>query len=119
MRLIHLYIQVRYTQIAQTAVCNRHHNLQQQLCRWLLLSLDRSDSNEITMTQELIAGTLGVRREGITRAAGELQKKGVIDYRRGCITVVDRLGLEELCCECYEACRHETNRLYALQKAIE
>lgn len=118
MELFLLYAQVRYTHIAQTAVCNRHHNLQQQLCRWLLLSLDRSESNEIPMTQELIAGMLGVRREAITRAAGELQKKGVIDYRRGCITVVDRAGLEELCCECYEDCKRESDRLYALQKAL-
>lgn len=118
MELILLYIQIRYTQVAQTAVCNRHHNLQQQLCRWLLLSLDRTRSNDISMTQELIAGMLGVRREGITRAAGELQKQGIIEYRRGSITVVDRQRLEELSCECYEACKRETNRLLAIQKSI-
>lgn len=116
--LILLYIQVRYTQVAQTAVCNRHHNLQQQLCRWLLMSLDRIHSNEISMTQELIAGMLGVRREGITRAAGELQKQGAIEYRRGSITVVDRPRLEALCCECYEACKRETDRLLSIQRSI-
>lgn len=115
--LVLLYVQIRYTQVAQTAVCNRHHNLQQQLCRWLLLSLDRSDSNEIAMTQELIAGMLGVRREGITRAAGELQKLGAIEYRRGSLTVIDRKRLEGLCCECYETCKREINRLLSLQKS--
>lgn len=111
-----LYIQILYTQVAQTAVCNRHHNLQQQLSRWLLLSLDRMKSNEISMTQELIAGMLGVRREGITRAAGELQKQHVIEYRRGNITVVDRPRLEAMCCECYEVVKRETERLAALQR---
>ena len=112
-----LYIQILYTQVAQTAVCNRHHNLQQQLSRWLLLSLDRMDTNVIAMTQELIAGMLGVRREGITRAAGELQKQHVIEYRRGSITVIDRHRLEKMCCECYEVVRQETERLCALQKS--
>lgn len=112
-----LYIQVLYTQVAQTAVCNRHHNLQQQFSRWLLLSLDRMDGDEISMTQELIAGMLGVRREGITRAASELQKQHVIEYRRGSITVVDRTRLEEMCCECYEVVKQETERLGALQQA--
>lgn len=118
MELILLYIQIRYTQVARTAVCNRHHNLQQQLCRWLLLSLDRTETNDISMTQELIAGMLGVRREGITRSARELQKQGVIEYGRGSITVVDRQRLEELSCECYEACKRETNRLLTIQKSI-
>lgn len=112
-----LYIQVLYTQVAQTAVCNRHHNLQQQLSRWLLLSLDRMETNEIAMTQELIAGMLGVRREGITRAAGELQRQHIIEYRRGSITVVDRARLEEMCCECYEVVKQETERLASLQQA--
>lgn len=112
-----LYVQALYTQVAQTAVCNRHHNLQQQLSRWLLLSLDRMDTNEISMTQELIAGMLGVRREGITRAAGELQRQHVIEYRRGNITVVDRARLEEMCCECYEVVKQETERLASLQQA--
>lgn len=113
-----LYIQILYTQVAQTAVCNRHHNLQQQLSRWLLLSLDRMDTNEISMTQELIAGMLGVRREGITRTAGELQKQHIIEYRRGSITVIDRTRLEQLCCECYERVKQETERLYSMQKSI-
>jgi len=111
-----LYIQILYTQVAQTAVCNRHHNLQQQLSRWLLLSLDRMDTNEISMTQELIAGMLGVRREGITRAAGELQKRHIIEYRRGNITVVDRERLEQMCCECYEVVTKETERLGRIQR---
>lgn len=113
-----LYIQILYTQVAQTAVCNRHHNLQQQFSRWLLLSLDRMNTNEISMTQELIAGMLGVRREGITRAAGELQKQHIIEYRRGSITVIDRTRLEQLCCECYEVVKQETQRLYAIQKLM-
>lgn len=118
MPLILLYIQILYTQVAQTAVCNRHHNLQQQLCRWLLLSLDRIHSDELAMTQELIAGMLGVRREGVTRAARELQRQQVIEYRRGNIKVVDRLGLEGLCCECYQTITTETRRLFELQKTI-
>lgn len=111
-----LYIQALYTQVAQMAVCNRHHTLQQQLSRWLLLSLDRMDTNEIALTQELIAGILGVRREGITRAARVLQDQNIIEYRRGCITVVDRQRLEEICCECYNIVRNETERLSSLQR---
>jgi CRP-like cAMP-binding protein len=97
--------------MAQTAVCNRHHTVDQQLCRWLLLSLDRLSSDELTMTQELIAGMLGVRREGVTEAAGKLQKLGVITYRRGHIRVLDRPRLEQLCCECYAVVKRETDRL--------
>jgi CRP-like cAMP-binding protein len=105
------YTQALLTQMAQTAVCNRHHSVDQQLCRWLLLSLDRLPSNKLTMTQELIANMLGVRREGVTEAAGKLQKAGVISYRRGHIKVLDRAKLEKLSCECYEAVRLETARL--------
>jgi CRP-like cAMP-binding protein len=105
------YTQALITQMAQTAVCNRHHSVDQQLCRWLLLSLDRLASNELTMTQELIANMLGVRREGVTEAAGKLQKLGVIHYSRGQITVLDRPRLEQLCCECYAVVRKETDRL--------
>ncbi len=99
------------TQMAQTAVCNRHHSVDQQLCRWLLLSLDRLSSNELHMTQELIANMLGVRREGVTEAAGKLQRAGLIRYSRGRITVIDRAGLEERVCECYEVVRQEYLRL--------
>ena len=112
--LLHLllrYTQSLLTQMAQTAVCNRHHSLDQQLCRWLLLSLDRLDSNELHMTQELIANMLGVRREGVTGAAGKLQELGVIRYSRGKITVLDRPHLERLTCECYQVVRQETDRL--------
>ncbi|NOT84999.1 MAG: winged helix-turn-helix domain-containing protein, partial [Methylococcaceae bacterium] len=105
------YIQALMTQIAQTAVCNRHHSIEQQLCRWLLLTLDRLPSNELTITQELIAGMLGVRREGITEAAGKLQKAGLISYRRGHITVLDRQGLESNTCECYQVVKTEFQRL--------
>lgn len=105
------YTQALIAQMAQTAICNRHHSIDQQLCRWLLLSLDRLTSNELTMTQELIANMLGVRREGVTEAAGKLQKLGVISYRRGHIKVLDRIKLEALCCECYEVVKHETDRL--------
>jgi CRP-like cAMP-binding protein len=105
------YTQTLITQMAQTAVCNRHHSLDQQLCRWLLLSLDRLSGNELTMTQELIANMLGVRREGVTEAAGKLQKLGVLRYRRGKITVLDRAKLEELSCECYAVVKKETDRL--------
>jgi CRP-like cAMP-binding protein len=108
------YTQALITQMAQTAVCNRHHSLEQQLCRWLLLSLDRLASSELTMTQKLIADMLGVRREGVTEAAGKLQKLGVITYRRGRITVVDRPTLERLCCECYAVVKQETDRLLPL-----
>lgn len=105
------YTQTLITQMAQTAVCNRHHSIDQQLCRWLLLSLDRLPDNHLTMTHELIANMLGVRREGITEAARKLQKLGVIDYKRGHITVLSRLRLEELSCECYAVVRKETERL--------
>jgi CRP-like cAMP-binding protein len=112
MRLLMLrYTQSLITQMAQTAVCNRHHTIDQQLCRWLLLSLDRLPNNQLTMTQELIANMLGVRREGVTSAAGKLQKQGIIEYARGHITVVDRPGLETLCCECYGVVKRETDRL--------
>jgi CRP-like cAMP-binding protein len=99
--------------MAQTAVCNRHHSVDQQLCRWLLLSLDRVASNQLIMTQELIANMLGVRREGVTEAAGKLQKFGAIEYSRGQITVLDRSKLEKLCCECYAVVRKESDRLLA------
>lgn len=105
------FTQALITQMSQTAVCNRHHSIDQQLCRWLLLSLDRLESNQLNMTQELIASMLGVRREGVTEAAGKLQKLGVIEYKRGKITVLDRPKLEELCCECYEVVKRETDRL--------
>ena len=105
------YTQSLITQMAQTAVCNRHHSIDQQLCRWLLLSLDRLPTNRLTMTQELIANMLGVRREGVTEAAGKLQKLGVIEYSRGQITVLDRAQLEELSCECYAVVKKETDRL--------
>jgi CRP-like cAMP-binding protein len=105
------YTQALITQMAQTAVCNRHHSVDQQLCRWLLLSLDRLSSNTLTMTQELIANMLGVRREGVTEAAGKLQELGVIRYARGRITVLDRPRLEQLCCECYAVVKKETDRL--------
>lgn len=103
--------QLLITQMAQTAVCNRHHSIDQQLCRWLLLSLDRLPTNRLTMTQELIANMLGVRREGVTEAAGKLQKLGVIEYSRGQITVLDRPHLEQLSCECYAVVKKETDRL--------
>jgi CRP-like cAMP-binding protein len=108
------YTQALITQMAQTAVCNRHHTVDQQLCRWLLLSLDRLDSHQLTMTQDLIANMLGVRREGVTEAAGMLQRLGVIRYSRGNITVLDRAHLERLCCECYDVVKRETDRLQAL-----
>jgi len=106
------YTQSLITQMAQTAVCNRHHAVEQQLCRWLLLSLDRLPSNELTMTQELIANMLGVRREGVTEAAGKLQTAGLIQYTRGKITVLDRPQLEERVCECYAVVKRETDRLF-------
>jgi CRP-like cAMP-binding protein len=111
MRLLLRYTQVFITQVSQTAVCNRHHSVEQQLARWLLSTLDRSSSSDLTMTQELIAGMLGVRREGITEAAGHLQQEGFISYRRGHITVLDRLGLESRVCECYAVVRKERERL--------
>jgi CRP-like cAMP-binding protein len=112
------YTQSLITQMAQTAVCNRHHSVDQQLCRWLLLSLDRLSSNQLTMTQELIADMLGVRREGVTDAAGKLQKLGVIRYARGQITVLDRAQLEHLSCECYAVVKRETDRLLRAQPAL-
>src|SRR5690349_5168863 len=105
------YTQSLITQMAQTAVCNRHHSVDQQLCRWLLLSFDRLSSDELVMTQELIANMLGVRREGVTAAAGKLQDAGVIKYRRGRIKVLDRARLEAMSCECYEVVRKECARL--------
>jgi CRP-like cAMP-binding protein len=110
-RLLLRYTQALLTQMAQTAVCNRHHSVDQQLCRWLLLSLDRLPSNELVMTQELIANMLGVRREGVTEAAGALQRAGLITYSRGKITVVDRPELEKRVCECYAVVRKEFERL--------
>ena len=105
------FTQALITQMAQTAVCNRHHAIDQQLCRWLLLSLDRLKGNELRMTQELIANMLGVRREGVTEAAGKLQADGLIEYRRGNITVLDRARLEERACECYAVVKKEYDRL--------
>lgn len=105
------YTQSLITQMAQTAVCNRHHSIDQQLCRWLLLSLDRLNSNQLVMTQELIANMLGVRREGVTEAAGKLQDLGVISYRRGVILIIDRANLERLSCECYRVVKKESDRL--------
>jgi CRP-like cAMP-binding protein len=112
--LLHIllrYTQSLLTQMAQTAVCNRHHSVDQQLCRWLLLSLDRLTSNKLAVTQELIASLLGVRREGVTAAAGKLQKLGVISYMRGHITVLNRPRLEQLSCECYAVVKKETDRV--------
>ncbi|MCU6433868.1 Crp/Fnr family transcriptional regulator [Undibacterium sp. Jales W-56] len=111
LRLLLRYTQALITQMSQTSVCNRHHSVEQQLCRWLLLTLDRVPSNELTITQELIANTLGVRREGITEAAGKLQQEGFISNRRGHITVVNRGGLEHKVCECYEVVKKEFARL--------
>lgn len=105
------YTQSLLTQMAQTAVCNRHHSLDQQFCRWLLLSLDRLPTNQLIMTQELIANMLGVRREGVTEAAGNVQKAGLIEYHRGHITVLDRPGLEARVCECYAVVKKESARL--------
>lgn len=115
------YTQSLMTQMAQTAVCNRHHSIEQQLCRWLLLSLDRLPANILDMTQELIANMLGVRREGVTEAAGKLQRQGVIEYRRGHIRVMDRPRLEKLSCECYEVVKKETDRLlhYVPARAVQ
>ena len=105
------YTQALITQMAQTAVCNRHHTLDQQLCRWLLLSMDRLPGNELRMTQELIANMLGVRREGVTVAAGDLQTAGLIHYSRGHIIILDRAGLEQRVCECYAVVKREYDRL--------
>ena len=112
--MLHLllrFTQALITQMAQTAVCNRHHSLDQQLCRWLLLSLDRLQGSELVMTQELIANMLGVRREGVTEAALKLQKLGLIRYARGHISVLDRHGLEQRACECYGVVKKEYDRL--------
>jgi CRP-like cAMP-binding protein len=111
MRLMLRYTQALMTQMSQTAVCNRHHSVSQQLCRWLLLTLDRLPSNELTMTQELIASMLGVRRESITETAVLLQREGLISYRRGHITVLNRAGLESRTCECYDVVKKEFFRL--------
>jgi CRP-like cAMP-binding protein len=111
MHLLLRYTQALITQMSQTAVCNRHHSVDQQLCRWLLLSLDRLELNELSMTQELIANMLGVRREGVTEAAGKLQDAGLIRYRRGRIVVLDRLALEARSCECYQVVKTEYDRL--------
>jgi CRP-like cAMP-binding protein len=111
------YTQALITQMAQTAVCNRHHSLEQQLCRWLLLSLDRLPSNELRMTQELIANMLGVRREGVTEAAQHLQDAGLIRYRRGRISVLDRPKLEQRVCECYAVVKRESDRLLSRKPA--
>lgn len=117
MHLLLRYTQALITQMAQTAVCNRHHSLDQQLCRWLLLSLDRLRGNDLVMTQELIANMLGVRREGVTEAASNLQRAGLITYRRGHITVLDRVGLEQRTCECYAVVRREYERLLPVPPA--
>jgi CRP-like cAMP-binding protein len=111
LHLLLRYTQALITQMAQTAVCNRHHSLDQQLCRWLLLSLDRLEGSELVMTQELISNMLGVRREGVTEGAMKLQKAGLIRYSRGHITVLDRPGLEKRCCECYAVVKKEYDRL--------
>jgi CRP-like cAMP-binding protein len=117
LHLLLRYTQALITQMAQTAVCNRHHSLDQQLCRWLLLSLDRLHSKELVMTQELIANMLGVRREGVTEAAGHLQEAGLIQYRRGHITVLDRDRLERRACECYAVVKKEYDRLLPARMA--
>jgi CRP-like cAMP-binding protein len=117
LHLLLRYTQALITQMSQTAVCNRHHSLDQQLCRWLLLSLDRLQGNELVMTQELIANMLGVRREGVTEGALKLQKAGLIRYARGHITVLDREGLETRSCECYAVVKKEYGRLLPEQLA--
>ena len=116
-RLLLRYTQALLTQMAQTAVCNRHHSVDKQLCRWLLLSYDRLLTKELYMTQELIANMLGVRREGVTEAAGNLQKAGLIEYYRGHITILDRAGLEARTCECYKVVKREYERLLPQQTA--
>ncbi|MEP6885359.1 MAG: Crp/Fnr family transcriptional regulator [Gammaproteobacteria bacterium] len=118
LHLLLRYTQALITQMAQTAVCNRHHTLDQQLCRWLLLSLDRIRSNELVMTQELIANMLGVRREGVTEAAGRLHKAGLINYQRGHITVLNREELERRSCECYAVVKKEYDRLLPATMAV-
>src|SRR5450432_325423 len=117
LHLLLRYTQALITQMAQTAVCNRHHSLDQQLCRWLLLSLDRLQGEELVMTQELIANMLGVRREGVTESAMKLQKAGLIRYSRGRITVLDRAGLEKSTCECYAVVKKEYDRLLPAEQA--
>jgi CRP-like cAMP-binding protein len=119
LHLLLRYTQALITQMAQTAVCNRHHSVEQQLCRWLLLSLDRLQSNHLTMTQELIANMLGVRRVGVTRAAGKLQHAGLIRYRRGRIEVLDRRALEAQACECYAVVKRESDRLLPASAAMD
>ena len=118
LHLLLRYIQALITQMSQTAVCNRHHSLDQQLCRWLLLSLDRSQGDELLMTQELIANMLGVRREGVTEAAARLQERGLIRYSRGRITVLDRAALEKSTCECYAVVKKEYDRLLPHTTAV-
>lgn len=118
MRLLLRYTQALITQMAQTAVCNRHHSVEQQLCRWLLLSLDRLSGNELNMTQELIANMLGVRREGVTEAAGKLQRAGLINYTRGHIKVLNRSGLEMRSCECYRVVKAEFDRLLPALRTV-
>ena len=118
MHLLLRYTQALITQMSQTAVCNRHHSLDQQLCRWLLLSMDRLPGDELVMTQELIANMLGVRREGVTEGAMKLQKAGLIRYARGHITVLDRPGLEQRTCECYAVVKKEYDRLLPAQLAV-
>jgi CRP-like cAMP-binding protein len=118
LHLLLRYTQALITQMSQTAVCNRHHSLDQQLCRWLLLSLDRLQGNELVMTQELIANMLGVRREGVTDGALKLQKAGLIRYARGRITVLDREGLATRCCECYAVVKKEYDRLLPAKLAM-
>ena len=117
LHLLLRYTQALITQMSQTAVCNRHHSLDQQLCRWLLLSLDRLSGDELVMTQELIANMLGVRREGVTESALKLQKAGLIRYTRGHITITDRPGLENRCCECYAVVKNEYDRLLPARTA--
>ena len=113
LHLLLRYTQALITQMTQTAVCNRHHSVEQQLCRWLLLSFDRLSSNKLSMTQELIANLFGVRCEGVTEAAGKLQRAGLIHYTRGSIEVLDRPGLERAVCECYGVVKREVDRLLA------
>jgi len=121
LRLMLRYVQALLTQMAQTAVCNRHHSIDQQLARWLLISLDRLPGNTLIMTQELIANMLGVRREGVTEAAGKLSRVGIIEYHRGKIIVHDRVALESRSCECYAVVKAETRRLlpYLAARAID
>jgi CRP-like cAMP-binding protein len=119
MHLMLRYSQVLLTQMAQTAVCNRHHSIEQQLCRWLLISIDRLPNDHLQMTQELIANMLGVRREGVTDAAGKLQRMGIINYSRGHIEVINRRLLEKTCCECYAVVKRESARLMPLNHSCK